>query len=213
MHGPGQHQAPWAAPDSGTEPALYGAQGQSSVYMAMGREPQVSWPRERQGVGEWGKPASLSRWGLSGAGRRAGALRALAGHTVPSALESRLGCWASKTPTTEAGPELQGEAAVLKSPQPAGSALGQWWPGVGSTPREGGDPNLSHRGPQWPTQVLEGIWIEVTDSAAALFGSHLLPTDSKMLSYPTWPQLGPLWVSGHQHQLTYAKDRELEGAG
>lgn len=25
--------------------------------MAMGRGPQVTWPRERQGVGEWGKPA------------------------------------------------------------------------------------------------------------------------------------------------------------
>lgn len=34
-----------------------------------------------------------------------------------------------------------------------------------------------------------------------------------MLSYPMWPQLGPLWVSGHQHQLTYAKDRELGAWG
>lgn len=54
----------------------------------------------------------------------------MVGRTAPSAQESGLGQWASKTQTTKVGPELQGGGAFLQSPQPAGSALGQWWPGV-----------------------------------------------------------------------------------
>lgn len=44
-------------------------------------------------------------------------------------------------------------------------------------------------------KVWEGIRIEITDTPEALFGSYLLSRDSTMLSYPTWPQPGPLWVS------------------
>lgn len=75
-------------------------------------------------MGEWGKPASLSRWGLSGADRRARVLRALVGHTAPSAQESWLGPRASQTQIAKVDLEVQGREAFLQSSQPAGPALG-----------------------------------------------------------------------------------------
>lgn len=88
----------------------------------LGRGPQVSQPRERQGVGEWGKPASLSRWGLSGA------LGAIVGHTAPSARRAGLGT-GLRTQTAEVGQGSEEEKPSHNLPCQLGLLYGGHFPG------------------------------------------------------------------------------------
>lgn len=110
MRLPGQHQASWAAPDPGTEPALVPRMRPGLRVLCAQRwgGAQFCCPETGKGAGS-GEPASPSRWGLPGADRRGPRGHSWAqGSTCPGKEARAL---ASEMEYAEAGPRLRGGAA------------------------------------------------------------------------------------------------------
>lgn len=159
MRPPGQHQASWAAPDPGTEPALVPWMWPGLRVLCAQRwgGAQVCCPERgrEQGVGSLPRPAEGDYLGQTG-----GALGATVGHRAPPAQERRLGHWPLKRNMQRQAPGSEGE---LPAASPASwTTLGRW-PGVWGPLHKRGDPNLrlgfqdfSHPVPQCPTWAWEG---------------------------------------------------------
>lgn len=156
MRPPGQHQASWAAPDPGTEPALDAARAQSPMCRG-GEGPRFAAQREA-GSREWG--ACLAQQMGTTWGRQEGPSgpRLGTGFHLPRKGGSGTGLLNG---ICRGGPQAQ-RGSCRQPPQPAGPTLG-WWPGVWGPLHKRGDSNLrlgfqdfSHPVPQCPTWAWEG---------------------------------------------------------
>lgn len=146
---PGQLQAPWVAPDPGTEPALVPSKWPRVRVLGAqqwGRGHQAAWPRAKQGMRSEGglpRPQVGIVWGRKES-------EDLGAPWVPGCSLGEAGLAPSPRPTSEA---QSAEAAKGPGRQPSNSLPGLWSGVWGLKPEPGGP------GPQPPSATVAHVGV------------------------------------------------------